>query len=274
MGAVRMRSMNEAQNPVQGVEKSIRILETLKKKEGASLTELADDLGLTKGAVHHHISTLKQYRFVVENKGEYTLGLRFTVFGEHVRNQSQLYQVAKPEVIELANETGEYSHLTTEQHGLGMKLFKHQGEMAVGSEYQIAKLQQSECLHYTATGKAILAHLPRDRVERIIDHYGLPRRTSETITSPEVLYDELADVERQGFANNDEEEVEGIRAVGAPIIDRTDEVLGAISVSGPMSRIDNEQFHDYLPDVVTRAANVIEVNLNMRDRSDQLGELE
>ena len=57
--------------------------------------------------------------------------------------------------------------------------------------------------------------------------------------------------------------MEGLRAVGAPVIDREGTVLGSLSVAGPTSRLKGEQFDDVLPEKVTRAANVIEVNVNM-----------
>lgn len=264
--------MEEAQNPVQGVKTSIRILRALKLLNGANLQELADRLDLSKGAVHNHLSTLEEQRFVVKEDNTYELGLEFTIFGEYVRNHSQLYQVARPEIIKMAEKTGEYAHLTVEQHGLGMKLFKHQGEDAVGYEYQIAKLQKSECLHYTATGKAILAHLPQGHVDDIVDYYGLPKRTAKTITNRKELYDELSTIRERGYSCNDEEEVEGIRAIGAPVVDHTGTVLGAISISSPMARMNDEQFHHRIPEIVTNATNVIEANLNMHDRKNQFEE--
>lgn len=259
--------MKQAKNPVRGVETTIEIIEKLKEVDGAGLTELTSHLDLTKGAVHNHLSTLEQHKLIVREGNTYKLGLQFTVLGEYVRNHNLLYEIGKPETDELAQETGEYAHLTTEQHGLGMKLYKSQGEKAVGSQYQITKLQKSEPLHYNATGKAILAYLPSKRVDQIVDHYGLPRRTSNTITSRGELFDDLAEIRERGYSYNDEEEIEGYRAVGAPIMDREGTVLGSISVSGPTSRIKGDQFRETLPEMVTRTANIIEVNLNMTDRS-------
>lgn len=96
----------------------------------------------------------------------------------------------------------------------------------------------------------------------IIDRHGLPGRTDRTITDRERLYEELETVRERGFARNDGEEVRGIRAVGAPILTGDDSVLGAISISGPESRLQGDRFEEELPTRVMSAANVIEVNLN------------
>ncbi len=263
--------MNEANNPVGAVETTIEILEALKKSGSASVTELADDLDLTKGTVHNHLSTLREHRFVVKNDDRYELSLRFLIFGEYVRNDDVLYQIGEPEVEKLAAETGEIVNLSTEQHGLSMKLCKVYGEDAVGEQFYVTKLQRPDYLHYTATGKAILAFLPRSRVERIVDEYGLTGLTDNTITDREALFDELDATRERGYSLNDQEEVEGLRAVGAPVRDRTGRVLGAVSVTGPVSRMQDDRFRNDLPEKVTNATKVIEANVNMTESIDTTG---
>ncbi|RKD88013.1 IclR family transcriptional regulator [Halopiger aswanensis] len=257
--------MKEANNPVRAVETTIHVLEALKELDGASITELADHLELTKGTVHNHISTLQENRFVVKEDNQYELSLRFLIFGEYVRNNNILYQIGEPEVQELADETGEIVHLSTEQHGLSMKLCKILGEDAVGERFHSVKLQRPDYLHYTATGKAILAFLPQSRVERIVDEYGLAEMTDNTITDRSTLFDELAATRERGYSLNDQEEVDGVRAVGAPVRVQTGRVLGAVSVSGPVSRMQDDRFRNILPKKVKNTTSVIEANINMTE---------
>jgi len=75
------------------------------------------------------------------------------------------------------------------------------------------------------------------------------------------LVDELADIRQRGFAFNDEEQIQGIRAVGAPIYDDKGTVLAAVSVSVPRGRMGFERFEEEIPDQVQSTANIIEVNL-------------
>ncbi|WP_332898786.1 IclR family transcriptional regulator [Haladaptatus sp. CMSO5] len=258
---------------LQTVSTSADIITTLVELDGARVTELANHLDLSKSAVYNHLTTLRQKNLVVKSGDDYELSYQFLLLGEYVRNRSQLYRVARPELDRLAEECGEYVHLSTEQHGLGINLYKVHGPKAVGSDYQTAKLQKPDYLHYSATGKALLAELPRERVDSIVERHGLVSRTANTITTPEALHEDLERIRERGYSCNDEEEIEGLRAVGAPICDREGTVLGSLSVSGPTSRLKGDRFHETIPELVMSTANVIEVNINMSDQSSNLPNL-
>lgn len=244
----------------------VRGLETL---DGAGVTELADHLDLSKSVVYNYLSTLREEKFVVKEGDTYRLSLQFLLVGEYVRNQNTLYQIGKTELETLAEKTGEFAHLAAEQHGLSVNLYKVSGEKAVGSSYQVNKLQRADYLHFSATGKAILAYLPRERVEWIVDRYGLPAKTEETITDRDALFEELEAVRERGYALNDEEEIKGLQAVGAPVRNRHGRVLGSISVSGPVRRMKQPEYHEDLVENVVNTANVVEVNVNMEETEDE-----
>jgi len=254
---------DESPRTLKTVERTAKIINALETLDGGGVTELADFLDMSKSSVYHYLATLRQEEFVVKNGDEYELGLQLLLVGEYVRNHNLLYRYGREEVEELADETGEYANLFTEEHGKGINLYKARGSDAVGTGYQTDKLQQPDDLHCTATGKAILAFLSDERVHEILDQHGLPRRTDNTITDRDTLFDRLETVRERGYAYNDGEEVEGLRAVGAPVIDRDGNVLGSLSVAGPTSRMKGERFSEELPELVQRTANVIEVNINM-----------
>lgn len=253
---------------LQTVSRAFGLIRALKALDGAGVTELATHLDLSKSATYNYLSTLREEKFVVKNGDTYELSLQFLLVGEYVRNQNILYRFGRAELDELADEIGEYAHLSIEQHGLGVNLYKVAGDKAVGASYQTSKLQNSDYLHCSATGKAILAHLPRERVDWIIDKYGLTGKTENTITDRDALYEELDRIEEQGYALNDEEEVTGLQAIGAPITNRHNRVLGSISVSGPVKRMKNPDYHDNVIDRVVNTANVIEVNINMEHSNE------
>ena len=253
---------------LQTVSRAFDIVRALEALDGAGVTELANHLDLSKSATYNYLSTLREEKFVVKNGDTYELSLQFLLVGEYVRNQNALYRLGRTELDELATKTGEYAHLSAEQHGLGVNLYKVAGEKAVGANYQTHKLQKPDYLHFSATGKAILAHLPRERVDWIVDQYGLTKKTENTITDRDALYEELDQIREQGFALNDEEEITGLQAIGAPIMNRHDRVLGSISVSGPVKRMKDPDYHDRVVDHVINAANVIEVNVNMEESDE------
>jgi len=145
-----------------------------------------------------------------------------------------------------------------EEHGRGVFLYKVRGSKAVQLDTHAGKRVP---LQTTAMGKTILAYQPRDEVEEIFDRHGLPQITEHTITDREELFDVLAEIRERGYAYDDEERVNGMRCVAAPITDGDNRAIAAISVSGPKSRLSGDSFTDELPDTVLRSTNVIEVNL-------------
>lgn len=263
---------SETRSPrtLETVARACDVIEALEELDGAGVTELADYLGTSKSSMYTYLSTLREKQLVVKSGDTYRLSLQFLYLGKSVRHNHPLYEHGKQQVDRLAEESGEYAHLMCEQHGLERNIYKAAGENAVGDEYHTLKQQRADYLHFTATGKAVLAHLPKRRVEAIVDRYDLVRNTERTITDSDALFAELETIRERGYAVNDEEEVKGIRAIGAPVRDEDGDVLGAISVSGPTGRIDGELFTDMLPDLVMRSANVIEANINMSSASRTL----
>jgi len=245
-------------NKVKSTQKTFRILEKLKELNGATVTELTNELDLPKSSVHNYLNTLKDAEYVVQDDGnKYHVGLRFLDLGSFARQRRQIYRVAKPEVAKLADETGELANLLVEEHGRGVYLYRKTGQKAVKVDSYTG---QRVFLHNTALGKAILANLPRDRVGMILDRHGLPATTDNTITDRETLFEELETIQQEGIAFDNEERLRGLRCVAVPIVTKNDRVEGAISIAGPSSRITGERFTEKLPELLRNAVNVVELN--------------
>lgn len=245
---------------IKSVETTTALIDHLREMEGTTITELAEVSGLSTGAVHTHLATLKKIGYVVQNGHEYDLGPELLTLGEYIRNHSELYRASKDQIETLAEETGQCVHLIIEHHGKLYALYERFGPEAVGVEFHDRKREESFHLHSTAAGKSILAHLDERRREEIITTVGLPKETEYTITDREELLDELETIRENGYAVVDEEQIHGIRAVSAPIIG-PDRIEGSIAISGPTSRLQGETFTDELPAKVIHATNVCEVNL-------------
>ena len=243
---------------VGSVVNAFTILEALYASNGAGITDLADELGVSKSTIHSHLQTLTDLGYVTKRGTEYELGLRFLTFGGYVRDRTNLYQIAKEGADELAEETGELAAISTESSGENLYLYQVRGTNAMSLDSHLgARLP----LHCTATGKAILASMPEDRVEEIVDRVGLPRATENTITDRDTLQDELASIADRGVSVDDEERIEGMRGLACPIVHQEQEVvLGAIGVTGPMNRMSGRRFEEDIPDLLTRIARMIEIN--------------
>lgn len=256
---------------IDSVDTTCRIIGELQDQNGGTISELDEGVNVSSATIHAHLATLKKQGLVRQEGQTYELGPRLLTLGEHVRNNSTLFKASKEQVESLAEETGECAHLIVQHGGKLYALYERFGDNAVGIEFHDRKRERPlSHLHCTAAGKAILAHIPEEEVTRILDTQGLPQRTSNTITNREALYDDLERVRERGYAVVDEEQMNGIRAVGVPVTSPTDTVVGALAVSGPTTRLQGELFDEELPDELMRSANVCEVDLQTRTMSGEL----
>lgn len=245
-------------NSVKTAQTTFAILEELKQRHEATVTDLTDAFDLSKSSIHNYLSTLERAGYVVKEDKRYRVGLRLLDLGGHARHRKRIYDIAKDEVTTLAEETGELANLLVEEHGRGIYLHRAHGADAVKTDSYIG---QRVYLHNTALGHAILAHLPRDRVNEIIDQHGLPVTTENTITDRDELFTRLDRVREEEVAFDDEARVKGLRCVAVPILTNNDTVEGAISVSGPTSRFQEQRFREDLPATLKNIANIIELNI-------------
>ena len=235
----------------------LNIISVLDREGPMGVTELADTLDIAKSTAHYHLSTLRQNGFVTKDGTRYGLGLSFLRIGLQTRRREPLFEAAKAEIDKLADETGELAILSVEQRGMGVYLYKRGGFDALDID---APIGGSATLHNRALGKAMLSRFDEDRVDEILDRHGLPKTAERTITAREELKRALQEVQNEGVAFNREESIDGIHGVGVPITTASGEVLGAISVAGPAKRLNGSLFSDDLPDLLSRARNVIELN--------------
>jgi IclR family transcriptional regulator, acetate operon repressor len=242
---------------VKSTDTLFEIIATLQSMDGATLAELTDELEFAKSTIHSHLVTLEYNEYVVRTDDEYELGLKFLEHGMFVKNTYDIAGVGEPVLETLANETGEVAWLIVEEHGKAVYLDKAMGEKAVQTHASVGGRAQ---LHHLATGKLILAHLPDERVDDIVDRYGLPKLTRHTITDRDELDAELERIREDGIAINDKETVAGLRAIAAPVLGE-ETIYGAISVSGPANRLTTERCRDEIEPLLLEATNELELKL-------------
>jgi len=253
---------------LQTVERATEIIRVLSELDGAGVSTVAERLDISVSSAHSHLATLHETDFLVKQEGQYHLSYRFLHLGEYVRNSSELYKYGRSEADKLADETGHYVHLFTEEKEMGINIYEARGEHAEEYDYQSLKLQRGEPLHISASGKAILAALPEEETRARIRQHGLEPYTDNTITDETVLFNELEQIREQGYAINDEEEIVGYRAVAAPIQTESDTVIGSISVAGPTRFFDRKADTEQIAEQAMTAANMTQVNINMSTQVD------
>lgn len=245
---------------VKSVENACQIIDFLYEKKGSRISHIAKALDLNQGTIHTQLATLHKHGYVHKRNHIYYPSMRFLEVGEGIKADMELFRATSQELHELAMITDEHAHLMIEQNGLGYIIHKEKGSKAATTTSRVGKKLH---LHYTSTGKAILAHLPDERVREIVKQRGLPERTEKTITDYEILREELDEIRERGFAYDRGEQIKAARCIGAPICEPDGTILGAISVSGPVSRMGGEFYEEELPELVMSTAGVIEMKIEV-----------
>lgn len=233
------------------------IVESVMRLEDPTITDIAGDLGYSPSTVHGHLKTLEDRGYVVKKgDGVFELALRFLTLGADARREVEGYDIVQPRIDRLVEQTNERAQFMTVENGFGVYVYVRGSTRAAASYANIGKIRH---LNTCASGKAILADLPRDRVNEIIEQNGLERLTSNSITDREVLYEELEHIRERGYAINREESVEGLVAIGAAIHQADGSVLGSISLSAPAHRMTDEKIEDELSNKLLGTIEEIEL---------------
>lgn len=254
------------QNKVDSDDRLFDIIEALVSREGAGVTELAEVLEMPKSTVHVHLSTLNERGYVVKDDGTYHASMRFLDLGGSVRRYRTVADTVSPKLREIAEETGENVWYLVEEGGRAVFASNARGRYAVSMNVRVG---QHVVLPYLGAGVAILAHLPRERRRSISEEYGdqATRGTAESAT----LEERVARVRDRGVAVSEGRFVGGVTDVGAPIVDNSGTVYGAIGVFGPADRFDEDQVGE-LADHLRCMTSGFGVNLSTADAGPPVGE--
>ena len=250
-------------SPERSAAQAFEVLEVLRELGDVTTKEVATVLDVPKPTAEQHLQLLERSEFVVSDGDCYQIGFKFLDFGIHARQALDYYETAQEQVDMLAKETDEKVRLIGTENGLSVLLYRVMGNHPLQTTSQIGNRRP---LHQLAAGKSILAFLPRKKVEEIITRRGLPPRTENTITDPEVLFTELDEIRERGYGFNRQESIEGLNAVGAPFRNEVGRPIGALSISGPANRIKEDLLEKELPDLLMAATNEIEINLKYGDQ--------
>lgn len=240
---------------VKAVMRSFRVIRVLREQGTVRINDVAEALDIPTSTAHVYLKTLEEAGYVVQNQHGYRLGLRFLRDGSITRGRLSVYAVARAEIDDLAETTGEVANLGVEESGQRVIVYQSEGSEAV---YDNAPIGEFTNMHWTALGKAILAELSEARVTGIVETHGLPAKTDRTISDWDALFTELETIRKQGFALEDEERREGIRSIAVPIVS-DESILGAISLSGPKERLNDDRIEEQLLPELKDRKNVIEV---------------
>lgn len=207
-----------------------------------SLTEISARLGIHKSTLHRLLGTLESKRFVQRDPGtgRYRLGTRLLELASLVVEHSNLQQRARLHLYRLVEECQETVDLSVLDGNSVVYL------EVVESPHRVklaAMPGQRLPVHSTASGKALLAFVPPEELERLLPAE-LTRYTERTLATREALLRDLEATRERGYAVSYQEHEAGISAVAAPVLDMRGRPIAAVAVAGPAFRLTRERISE------------------------------
>jgi DNA-binding IclR family transcriptional regulator len=218
------------------------------------VTEIADQLGLDKANAHRTLAALVRLGYVEQDAStrRYSATVRVVELARSVLDSRDLTVVAAPHLKSLWAATSENTHLAVLAGDHVVYVSTLNGTTLLSAN---AAIGQSGPLHCTATGKSIVANLPRGTTTGLIKSIDFESFTPQTLTTQAAYDKELAQVRATGFAVDDREYHPGVRCVAAPVFG-IGGVVASLGISAPADRMDNERLRVVAPIVVDTAARV------------------
>ncbi len=244
---------------VEATGKSIAILEALVAAgDGLGVTDLAREVDLSKSVVHNHLSTLRAHGYVIKQDGAYEPALRPLALGNQTREDLAVYGAARSGIDNLASATGETTALFVREGDSAVPVY-----VARGTENWSPPFREGERLplHVTAPGKSLVASLPDERIDELLDEGDLSASTDSTVDDPTELREQLRRVRDDGIAFSRGEHFDGVVGVAAPIPSTDGSRLAALGVCGPAERLNGRDLEEDIAGQVLSTTTAIQVAL-------------
>lgn len=242
----------------RSLERGLQVLEAVAASGGLiSLAEIARRTGLHRSTGHHLLQTLVGMGYLRQDGAtrSYELSAKLFQLTERTWTPEQLGVIAQPIVAELARISEEGSSLAAYRDGVVKIVAKcdHDGPVRV-----VQDVGAERPIHATAVGKAIAAFLPAAELDSLLSRLAYERYTPRTIVQRGALETELRRIRAAGCASDDEEHIEGIRCVAAPVRIYNGQVVASLCTVGPKSRMTRQRLRDLREPLLALAAAVSE----------------
>jgi DNA-binding IclR family transcriptional regulator len=251
---------------VKSVVRTFKILEYLGKNKGSNVTDISKYLGFPKSTTHEILATLEHENLITkDHHTRYHLGLRLFELGSMAQLDLEIRRASAPFLKQLNAELDETVHLTVLEGNEVLYVECLESSKRLRT-YSVLGVRAP--LYCTSVGKAILAFLPSEEQNAILDSTTFEKFTEHTITDKMYLLDELRTIAQRGYAVDNMEHEEGLRCVGAPIRSHAGRVFAAISVSGPSQRVTLGNISEFGRAVMAHAEK-ISMQLGYRAGNDE-----
>jgi DNA-binding IclR family transcriptional regulator len=229
---------------VKSLYKAVKLLDYFDSTHPErGISELAELSGMLKSSVYNIMSTYEACGIIEKNPktSQYRLGLKILALSNVLGQDDVFREIIRPYMEDLSEETGENVLLATPY---GNNIIYREAAYPKNALSVRAIRGVVAPMYCTSLGKAILSCMDEEYTERVIAE-GMEAFTPYTITDPQAFRDEVQKIRLQGYSVDNMEHEYGIKCVGVPIRNGEGEVVGAISLSGPSLRFNDEQIKKY-----------------------------
>jgi DNA-binding IclR family transcriptional regulator len=217
---------------ISSLERAIAVLGALADSPSdLGTNEIARRTGLNPSSVSRLLATLARDEFVrrVADTGRYRLGPRLIELGNAALARIDLRELARPHLIALTDATGETATLSVPSDQTAITVDFVPSRATVRS---VTQLGRQSVLHATATGKVVLAHGDSGMAGPLTAY------TRHTITDPDELARDVAQVRERGWAEAIREREDDLNAVAVPVLDGDGTLVAILGIQGPAGRFD------------------------------------
>lgn len=226
----------------QSVVKALHLLDLfLEGQTELTLVEIAERAGMPKPTAFRFLASLEACGMLVKSKNtgqdvRYRLGLKLLELGNIVAEQLEIRTIAKPWMQALCAELNEDVHLVILDGEEAVYIEKIESNQKVRLHTRVGKRSSV----YIGSGpKLLLAFLPPEEQRSLISRIKLEDNADSLIQTEEALYEHIEEIKAQGYSISLGEQERETIGISYPVRDYSNKVIAALSVSGPVSRIDS-----------------------------------
>jgi DNA-binding IclR family transcriptional regulator len=251
------------ESPSVAVERALAMLEAVAQEpEGLSNAEISRKLQIPKSSASYILRTLESRGYLNRDadSGKYRVGLKILSLSRGALSGIDVREVALPVMRHLMEKTSLTCHLAILDGPDAVYIEKVEPTGFLRVDTWVGRRMR---VHATSVGKALVAYIPQERLEKILAQSGMEKRTAKTITTLPRLLKELEKVRAQGYAIDDEENNMGARCLGAPVFNQQGAIEAAVGLSGTINQV-NVQTMPRIVEALKDAARHISMQLGYR----------
>ncbi len=230
-------------NKLNSVGKAMLVFEKIREAgRPLSVKEIAEAAGVNKSSLHHHIKTLAELGYLQQEteSRKYDIGLGLVQVGQSYLQRLDVRERGHSYLVQLSRELNQTAHMLLMDGSQIVYVDKIEIQYKPGALRCSSFIGMHTDIHSTASGKVLLSNLEAEAAEKILAQINFTPTTAQTITDMTQFKTELELTKQRGYGLDLQEHSLGLQCVAVPVLDLHGHCVAAISVSSPVSSVNQE----------------------------------